>query len=325
MTENRLTIDKLTTKNLGFVSDPDLLLIIEDLLDEIDKVYAVSGFRSALYLSVSAVEGILKHVLKLNSQDALLAPSYPQNKAGNPKNIEDLSLFECIPICKHISLIPQNLETTYDQLRQFRNYIHPERELTSKYKINIGLSQLAIGILNTTLLHFDQLRFIEGGTWRVISGNPQYTLSNHQLTLPRYKSNTHSFILTDHLVNKNFRIEFNASIPEGTILNFIYNFASDDSFNMIRIDKRKTPDDGLLICTDKFQWRQKTSFTSSPNPSVYNHKILIEANGNSFKFEVDGSELTLQTDSWNYNPNNKLGFFNEIRQVKIEKLKINIF
>jgi len=135
MTENRLTIDKLTTKDLGFVSDPDLLLIIEDLLDEIDKVYAVSGFRSALYLSVSAVEGILKHVLKLNSQDAFGANSYPTNKSGNPKNIEDLSLFECIPICKEISLIPQNLETTYDQLRQFRNYIHPELELTSEYKI----------------------------------------------------------------------------------------------------------------------------------------------------------------------------------------------
>jgi len=94
---------------------------------------------------------------------------------------------------------------------------------------------------------------------------------------------------------------------------------------MIRIDKRKNPDDGLLICTDKFQWRKKTGFTSPPNPSVYNHKILIESNGNSFKFEVDGSELTLQTDSWDYTPNNKIGFFNEIRQVKIEKLKINIF
>lgn len=74
MTRDRLTIDQLTTRELGFVSDPDLALIIEDLLNEIDRVFSVSGFRSALYLSISAVEGILKHALKLNPHKALQAP-----------------------------------------------------------------------------------------------------------------------------------------------------------------------------------------------------------------------------------------------------------
>lgn len=57
-------------------------------------------------------------------------------------------------------------------------------------------------------------------------------------------------------MNKDFKMKFNA-VPEGTILNFIYNFSSDDNFNIIRIDKRKSPADGLLTCTDKFQWRKK--------------------------------------------------------------------
>jgi hypothetical protein len=158
MSKDRLIIDQLTTRELGFISDPDLALIIEDLLDEIDRVFSVSGFRSALYLSISAVEGILKHALKLNSDKALQASVYPQDTSGSQKEIDDLSLFECIPVCSEILLIPADLKTTYDQLRQFRNYIHPELELSSAYKINIGVSLLAIGILNITLLHFDKLR-----------------------------------------------------------------------------------------------------------------------------------------------------------------------
>jgi hypothetical protein len=108
---------------------------------------------------------------------------FPTDKKGKKKNIEQLTLFECIPICSKLSLIPPDFESTYDQLRQFRNYIHPERELSSKYNINIGISQLGIGILNMTLLHFNKLRFIEGGTWRVISGKPQYSLVNRQKVL----------------------------------------------------------------------------------------------------------------------------------------------
>lgn len=324
MNTNKLLIDQLTTRELGFISDPDLTLIIEDILNEIDRVFSVSGFRSALYLSISAVEGILKHILELNLKEAKLSSKYPKNKNGTPKKIEDLTLFECIPICSAISLIPPELRTTYDHLRQFRNYIHPKLELSSKYKINIGISELGIGILNITLLHFDKLRFIEGSIWKVISGNPKYTLSDNQLILPRYKTRTHSFIITDYFTNKNFGFEFNALLSEGAIINFVYNFSSDDSFNMIRIDKRKSPDDGLLICTDKLHWRKKSKFKVSPTASVYNHKILIKVVNNSLKFKVDDDELEPKEGSWDYNPNMQIGFFNEERKVTIEKIKIII-
>jgi len=332
MSKDRLTIDQLTTRELGFVSDPELALIIEDLLDEIDRVFSVSGFRSALYLSMSAVEGILKHALKLNSKKALQTPAYLKIKSKNPKKkkIKDLDLFDCIPICSELSLIPKDLETTYNQLREFRNYIHPERELSSAYKINIGISELGIGILNTTLLHFDKLRFIEGGTWKVISGNPQYTLSNRQLSLMKHQTPTDSFLITEGFINQDFTLEFDVNVPEGSILNFVYNFSAEDNYNMIRIDKRRSPDktkprdDGLFICPDKFHWPKRSNFKSSPDINRNSHNISIKASGKSLEFIVDGSELKPKKGAWNYDPCKSIGFFNQLQRVKIENFKITL-
>ena len=326
MTTERLTIDELTTRELGFVSDPELFVIIRDILDEIDRVFSVSAFRSALYLSLSAVEGVLKHALKLNSKKAHGAKSFPTGK-----KIEDLTLFQCIPICSELSLIPPEFTTTYDQLRQFRNYIHPERELSSKYNINIGISQLGIGILNMTLIHLSRLRFIEGGTWRVISGEPQYSLVNRQLVLPRYKFPSYPFIVTDYFKNSDFTLEFTAEVPADAIMNFVFNYSSEDSFNMIRIDKRKDRDDetkplddGLFVCNDKLHWRKKAEFISSPDLTPQRHAISIQVIGTSLKFIVDGSEVSPRDNRWDYDPNKSIGFFNELYRVNIEGLKITI-
>jgi len=326
MTTDRLTIDELTTRELGFFSDPSLAAIIRDLLDEIDRVFSVRGYRSALYLSISAVEGVLKHALNLNSKKALNAQSFP---AG--KQIEDLTLFQCIPICSELSLIPPEFENTYDQLRQFRNYIHPERELSSKYNINIGISQLGIGILNLTLLHFNKLRFIEGTTWRVISGDPQYSLVNRQLVLPSHKFPSYPFIVTDYFINSDFILEFAVDVPEGAIMNFVYNYSSEDSYNMIRIDKRKDRndetkprDDGLLVCNEKLRWKPKSKFISSPDLTRHRHEITIQVSGSSLKFIVDGSELRPQRYTWDYDLNKSIGFFNELQRVNLEGLKITI-
>lgn len=255
MKEGKLLINQLTTRKIGFISDPTLRLIILDLLEEIDNVFGVSAFRSALYLSVSAIEGILKHVLILNQNKAQKLSKYPK-KRGKIKKIEDLNLFESIPICTELSLIPQWLDKSCDQLRLYRNYIHPELELIARDNINIGISEIAIGILNTILHHLDCFIFIEGATWKVISGRPIYSLSNSKLSLLKVSGvRTYSFIVTDHYIEKSFNIEFDAIFHGPGILNFVYNYKSEENFLMIRIDKREEYDDCLLECSKKhFLW-----------------------------------------------------------------------
>lgn len=322
--QQKLLIDQLTTRNLGFISDPELTQITKGILGEIDRVFGVSGFRSALYLSVSAAEGILKHLIQLNWNEASKEKVYPRDKSGKPKKIEDVDLSQCIDICTQISLIPRDLEATYDRLRKFRNYIHPYLELKSASEINIGISQIGIGILNTTLLLFDQLRFIEGSKWRVVTGDPKYLMSNSQLILEEGVLPTNSFIMTDHYTNRDFSLEFDSMVVKDSILNFVYNFSSDESFNMIRIDKRDYPDDGLLECYGKYKWKKISRFNNPPRRSEYRHHVIVKVRGTSLEFNVDSEKLELVAGNWNYDPKKSIGFFNELKKVDISSLTVGV-
>ena len=100
---------------------------------------------------------------------------------------------------------------------------------------------------------------------------------------------------------------------------------------MIRIDKRKgrkdetkTRDDGLLVCNDKLGWTTKSKFISSPDLTQHRHAISIQVSGSSLKFIVDGSEVSPRDNTWDYDPNKCIGFFNELHRVNIEGLKITI-
>src|SRR4030042_875609 len=67
-----------TSKDLNFLSDPELAQIIKTILAEIDSLAIIRAHRSMLYLSMSTLEGILSNVLALNINKIQTFPSYPK-------------------------------------------------------------------------------------------------------------------------------------------------------------------------------------------------------------------------------------------------------
>lgn len=306
---------QLTIKDLGFISDPALERILRSILEEIDRVYLAEGYRSTLYLSISAVEGVLNHVINLNASLA-----QPLTKRA----ISNLKLADLIKLCSSLGLIPSELEKTYEELRKSRNFIHPEAELKAKKSIHIGLCQLAMGILNTTLKELETKRFIDGTIWSVVSGRPTYLLLNKQLKLEFVHFPTESNIMTENLKSKDFQISFDLTIPPNSILNFIYNIESDERFWMARLDTRSPSDDGVLICFNKFQWHTKQRFVVSPQ--IINNKCLVNISfvEGVFSFSVDNVPLQVVGGNWNFDPSKPAGFFNECSTVNLENFSIKI-
>jgi hypothetical protein len=315
---------KLTETKIGFISDPALGDILLNILGEIDRVYLAEAYRSTLYLSISAVEGILKHVIKLNLSLAQSLPSYPSKK-GNPKKFEKLSLQDSIKICSSISLIPAEFEKTYDELRKLRNFIHPDVELASQKNIHLGMSQIALGLLNTSLEHLQTKRFIDKSIWTVKTGNPSYNLANKTVKLDAFPASpTHSFMLTDSLLKKDFEITSELFIPSNAILNFVYNFQSEDDFLMARIDTRSPNDDGLFVCPSRFQWRKKSEYQTKPSITANKCLVKISFIKGSFLFTIDGNKLQFNSCDWDFNPDRPLGFFNQLDFVTLQSFSVKI-
>ncbi len=72
----------LTNKSLEFLSNEELINILQSVLSEIDVAENVKAHRSTTYLAVSAIEGLFGELLKLLMLEPSTVPSWPKDRNG---------------------------------------------------------------------------------------------------------------------------------------------------------------------------------------------------------------------------------------------------
>ena len=215
-----------TSKDLYFLSDPELAQIISTILSEIDSLAIINAHRSMVYLSMSTLEGILSNVLGLNINKIKNPPfSYPREKSGALKDFDKLVLAEKIELAKDLGVIAPEFYDTFKKFKEFRNYMHPLAELKDKHPLDIGLGQIALGLMNHTISKLEKIRFIEEKIWEVISGIPLYDSSQKKIEFKLFRPlRTHSFLVTEDYSGNNIEVNFNLHIGEDAVFNFVFNY-----------------------------------------------------------------------------------------------------
>jgi hypothetical protein len=125
------TVEPLSV-DLGFVSSSELKKILQRDLAELNAAY-LHGVKktpkTCMVLSGSIAEALLLDSLLQNKTAALtVAASLPKKLSSNP---EDWGLYDMVTVAMKMSppLLPADAETGANQLRRWRNLIHPGREL----------------------------------------------------------------------------------------------------------------------------------------------------------------------------------------------------
>ena len=315
-----------TSKDLYFLSDPELAQIISTILSEIDSLAIINAHRSMVYLSMSTLEGILSNVLKLNINKIKSPPfSYPREKSGALKEFDKLVLAEKIELAKDLGVIAAEFYDTFKKFKEFRNYMHPLAELKDKHPLDIGLGQIALGLMNHTISTLQKIRFIEEQIWKVISGIPVYNSSQRQIEFKLLRPlRTHSFLVTEDYSGHNIEVNFDLHIGEDAILNFVFNYENEERFHMLRFETRKSEFCGVLHCEHKYAWHLIEEYnskwdikTSEPN------KVSIRVDSSKLKLYLNGKEelsgKSIPCDNKKY-----VGFFNEVNNVYISNLLITV-
>ncbi len=135
------------TRSFSFLKDKDLREIIERDYKELTLVLFPGGaWKSTVIMAGSILEAILFDVLA--SDPAIRAKALASTLA--PKNsMEDWRLESLIKVAADIGVLPSKRATTFDQvLRDYRNFVHPKKEIRSGHPCREGEAQLAIGGLN---------------------------------------------------------------------------------------------------------------------------------------------------------------------------------
>ncbi|OGY17908.1 MAG: hypothetical protein A2784_01775 [Candidatus Chisholmbacteria bacterium RIFCSPHIGHO2_01_FULL_48_12] len=269
---------------------------------------------------MSILEGILTKLIEINLSSA--KQYFPKNKRGQQKKLEDLVFDEKIAIAKKLKFIEKEYYEIFQKMKNFRNYMHPYTELKGGEKIDLGASQISLGILNHILNTLGELRFIQGQVWNVVSGEPVYESSSDTIDFRRGNTRTDSFIVTKGFLGKNINISFDLVLSNSGLLNLVYNHEQDSTFNMLRFDGRNENDNGFLFCKHYAEWDYVEKFKYKLKINIPN-KIVINCTTKEFILKINDEEIKFTDNKYpKFNRNLPIGFFNELASLTVKKLKI---
>jgi hypothetical protein len=306
----------------------ELRKILEYRLTEIDKVAMVGASYSILFLSMSTLEGILKHLKKLfRHRIKALGKEDSSDKSTINKLYTELVNSSIISKVEHF-------EEISEFGGKYRDFIHPHAEKDEKTVVDLGEAQLALGLLNATVGLLSDRLFIGDYTFRTIEGSPDYFSEILRLQLKHPP--IHSCLIYDKPVSQTASLSFDLQLPPGAIFNFVFNFRSIGDFKMIRLDTRERRSDqvnSILYCTQRYFWGQ-VLWAEDPHPpkkTCIPVTIVIDFGKKLFEFVVDGIPYGFKDKKGavrklidEIEPGLNIGFFNEAMPVNLSNIKLDL-
>jgi len=326
---------EITRKDINFINDIDLRFMLLERLKELDKVFLVNGNFSTIFLAISTIEGIFKHIATIFKTEILKSSNYPLNSKGKRRSFNELSINDLYLLLKELDILPNipGFEHVYRLFKDYRNFIHPQAQKSKAWPMDIGQAQMALGLLNASVSHLAQYIFIDKEIFRKLAGNPDYDYSNKVLHLKLHRTPLHSFLVLNRQIANTLSLNFDLELPQGSIFNFVFNFVDEANFKMLRLDNRGNPrfPNCVLHCTQKYFWKGILSadYPHPPQEQLLSIAINTDFPNKIFSFAVNEDSYSFKDKRDNYKnlfdelePNLKIGFFNEEGPVKLSNIRL---
>jgi hypothetical protein len=149
-------------KNLGDLNldalPPELTTgqVIADRLGEIDRALEADAPLAVIFLVGSTVEGLLSELALSHRQEFLGSKAAPI-VGGKTKPLDQWSLSELITVARGLGVLSEDVAKHADQVRNFRNYIHPRQQLKENFTPRIETARIAQQVLKGVLADLQRL------------------------------------------------------------------------------------------------------------------------------------------------------------------------
>jgi len=150
-------------RNFDFITDKDLKGIIERDYRELSSILLPDGaWKSAVVIAGSILEAVLSDILSspkfLPAADS--CAKAPKDKSGAVLDItngEGWKLVKLIEVAVDIGVLPQQRAASIDQvLRDYRNFVHPRKEVRAKHPCDEAEALMAKGALDGVCNHLER-------------------------------------------------------------------------------------------------------------------------------------------------------------------------
>lgn len=137
-------------EKLGLDNDITNILLLR--IEEIKNCMTAHAPLAAIILLGSVLEGILLGIAKQMPKQFNQSNSAPKNATNNAvKRFQEWSLANFIDVAYDLELINEDVKRYSQGLRDFRNYIHPDVQLTSKFNPNDETAKISFQVLKAAI------------------------------------------------------------------------------------------------------------------------------------------------------------------------------
>jgi hypothetical protein len=140
------TIIPNTLAGLDFVRDPDYRQILREDLAGFESDLDNREWKSATVIGGSLIEALLLDALERDEQKALAAQNSQKDK-GKVLPLRDWNLKAYILTAEELKIITPETARLADHAREFRNHIHPGKELRKKKRCSASSAHTVKGAL----------------------------------------------------------------------------------------------------------------------------------------------------------------------------------
>ena len=130
--------------------DPAVSDVIEQRINEVQICLKHKAFLSVIFLCGSVLEGLLLDLATKYPKYFNTSKSAPKYK-GKVKPFHEWSLANFIDVACEIGFLGLDVKKYSHSLRDFRNYIHPYQQITSKFTPNEDTARISWQVLKAAI------------------------------------------------------------------------------------------------------------------------------------------------------------------------------
>lgn len=137
-------------------------IVIQSRLAEIERAMNVDAPLAVIFLAGSTLEGLLAELALAQAPTFVTSGAAPKGRDQKVKPIQNWTLSELISVAKDIGVLSADVAEHADQVRNFRNYIHPRQQLKENFAPRIETARIAQQVLVGALKDLESLHSNEG-------------------------------------------------------------------------------------------------------------------------------------------------------------------
>jgi len=125
--------------------------ILESRLSEAVRCLNADAPLAVIFHCGSILEGLLLGVASANAQQFNQAPNSPKDKAAKVKQFPDWTLAEFIDVACELGYLKLDVKKFSHSLRDFRNYIHPYEQMSSRFNPDKHTAEICLQVLRAAI------------------------------------------------------------------------------------------------------------------------------------------------------------------------------